>query len=502
MRAPPALGNPRRLARVIDAVFAGTRRPAQVARQLDLEVRVVRAYLAHAAWMGMLAEPAEPRLLPLGLAFAVAGNKRPHVLAEVVAAHPVLSRLPADAKAAVATLEAEDLARRDARAILRLAAAARRPRASVAGPEQMHLAFAGPVAPRALPLDADQNDDSLDVYAVLLRALLEHGELRLNTIRGLLDEARAPEANLGGYVALAVRRGDATRLGDAVLATPGAVARADLAESVVSIALSDPDFRAWLADGRTESRRCTRWARRLFGAEAPAIALPRLLFGRRLESVPLAGEALGELPAEKGAFLDVSGERLAFSIPSSIIALGGGIHWVHEAWRAQVQQAGNTRPPSPLDARAVVHGGLFAPGVPMPRNIPDLLSLRLRAVRSVPAFAFLVGAGLLHRRRLLRLRPRGERLWVDLPGRDSVDFDTLVRRLARSRGWLYCRAPGRPRWTDIAETAASLGLLARARDLWVLDEALFARLGHDPEHHELLDRLSPLCDALERVAGP
>lgn len=502
MRAPPALGNPRRLARVIDAVFAGTRRPAQIARLLDLEVRVVRAYLAHAAWMGVLVEPTEPRLTALGLAFAVAGNKRPHVLAEVVAAHPVLSRLPADAKAAVATLEGEDLARRDARAILRLAAAARRPRASAEGPQQLHLAFAGPVSLRALPLGAEHADDSLEVYAVLLRALLEHGELRLNTIRGLFDEAGAPEANLGGYVALAVRRGDATRLGDAVVVTPGAVARSDLAESVVSIALSDPDFRAWLGDGRTESRRCARWGRRLFGADAPSAALPRLLFGRRLESVPLAGDAMGELPAEKGAFLEVSGERLAFAIPASVLALGGGVHWVHEAWRPQVQQASSTRPPSPLDARALVHGGLFAPGVPLPRNIPDLLSLRLRAVRSVPAFALLVGAGLLHRRRLLRLRARGDRLWVDLPGRDSIDFDTLVRRLARSRGWLYCRAPGRPRWTEIAEAAAHLGLLARARELWVLDEALYFRLGHDPEHHELFDRLAPLCDALERVLGP
>ena len=52
--APPALGNPRRLVRVVEALANGVRRPASIARLLDVETRVVRTYLAHAAWLGLV----------------------------------------------------------------------------------------------------------------------------------------------------------------------------------------------------------------------------------------------------------------------------------------------------------------------------------------------------------------------------------------------------------------------------------------------------------------
>lgn len=513
--APPALGNPRRLARILEAVAGGVRRPASIARLLDLEGRVVKTYLAHAAWLGLLKDPTELVLTAHGLEFVYAGTRRLTALAGAVRAHPLLGQSPPPALEAVAAVlldagvaTSEAMARRDARAIARLVEPARKLRARPPAGEQLALGFAGAIEPRRTPLEAEPGEDSLDVYALVLRALLEHGELRLNTLRGLLDEAGAQNAGLGGYVALAVRRGDGERRGETLVVTPGAVARADLAESVVSVALSDPDFRAWLDAPQkpgSEARRCARWARRLFGAEPAARALPRLLFGRSLATVPVAGDAAGSLPAVKGAFLDVLGEPgLALAFPGAVEALGAGIGWVHQQWRPIVQNPAAVHAPSALDARVCVHGGLLAPGEPPPRNIPDALSLRLRAVRAVPAFALLVAAGLLHRRRVLRLRLRGEAVLVERPGRPDQAWEPLLGKLARSRGWTLCPTPGAGRWRALLHTAAQLGLVVRLPgDVWTIDETLAWRLGQDPEHHELHDRLQPLIDLLESAcAGP
>lgn len=505
--APPALGNPRRLGRVIDALAGGVRRPASIARLLDVEARVVRAYLAQAEWLGLVRDAPDPYLTGHGLEFAYAGARRVLVLAAIVREHPVLAASPGVEAVAAALLDAgvsasEALAKRDARAVLRLIEPSRKYRPKSVPGEQLHLAFAGAVEPRRALVDPDPGEDSLDVYALVLRALLDHGELRLNTLRGLLDESGAGAAGLGGYVALAIRRGDAERRGDGLVVTPGALARADLAESVVSVGLSDPDLRAWLEKPEAaggEARRCARWARRLFGAEPPARALARLLFGRSLATVPVAGAAGGSLVAERGAFLDrVAEPGLALAFPSSLERLGGSIQWVHQVWRGTVQSPASVRAPSVLDPRSTVHGGLFAPAEPPPRNIPDLLSLRLRAIRAVPAFALLVAAGLLHRKKSLRLRLRGDTLWVERPGRGEVPWATVVARLAADRGWLLCPAASAARWRMLAETAASLGLLAPLPNRgWTVDEPLFWRLGTDPEHHELHDRLRPLVDMLE-----
>ena len=499
---------------MLDNVAAGVRRPASIARVLDLDVRVVRAYLAHAAWLGLLRDAAEPQLTPAGLTLVYAGPRRTSALGAALAAHPVLGQNPlpdADAVAA-ALLDAgvspsESAAKRDARAVLRLAEPARRLKPHAPPAEQMRLRFVGAIEARPMLYDPEPGDDSLDVYAIVLRGLLEHGELRLNTLRGLMDSCGAQNAGLGSYVALAVRRADAERRGDHLVVTPGGVARADLADSVVSIALSDPDFRAWLAElpgAPSEARRCARWARRLFGTEPAVTALPRLLFGRSIHTVPAAGEAGGSLPITRGAFLDVLGEPgLVLAFPEPLTQLSGGIAWVHRQWRSVVQNPAGVRAPSPLDTRLGVHAGLLSPGETPPRNIPDALSLRLRAVRAVPAFALLVAAGMLHRRKVIDICLRGNAVIVVAPGRRECPWGVVLARVARARGWTLCPAVAPPRWRELLHTAADLGLMVRLpREAWTLDETLAWRLGHDAEHHELHDRLLPLCDVLEAACAP
>lgn len=508
-RAPPALGNPRRLLRLLEAIAAGTRRAPALARQLDLEGRVVRAYLGQAEWLGLVSSAPELHLTRIGLEYVFGGARRGLWLGAAVAAHPILGTTPAPDldTVAAALLDAgvslsEALARRDARAVMRLLEGARKHRPRASAGVQLALSFGPTAAPRRAAIEPQPGDDSLDLYAFVLRALLEAGELRLSTLRGLLDEVGAADAGLGAYVALAIRRGDADRRGESLVVTPGALERADLAESVVSVALSDPDFRAWLAAPDapgSEARRCARWGRRLFGNEPAERVLPRLLFGRSLQTVPVAGRAGEPLPAGKGAFLDHLTERgLALAFPASLAQLAEGVAWVHQVWRSVVQNPAGVRPPGPLDTRVSVHGGLFAPGDPPPRNIPDTLSLRLRAVRAVPAFALLVAAGLLHRRRSLRLRLHGQTLLVELPRRREVPWSTCLDRLARQRGWHLCPPQGAGAWRSHVETAQSLGLMTTlASGLTTIDELFACRLGTDPEHHEMHDRLQPLVDMLE-----
>lgn len=508
-RAPPALGNPRRLLRLLEAIAAGTRRAPGLARQLDLEGRVVRAYLGQAEWLGLLSSTPELHLTRLGLEYVFGGSRRGLWLGATVAAHPVLGTTPPPDidTVAAALLDAgvslsEALARRDARAVMRLLEGARKHRPRAPAGVQLSLSFGPPAAARRTSLEPQPGDDSLDLYAFVLRGLLEAGELRLSTLRGLLDEAGAADAGLGAYVALAIRRGDAERRGESLVVTRGALDRADLADSVVSVALSDPDFRVWLAAPDapgSEARRCARWGRRLFGNEAPERVLPRLLFGRSLQSVPVAGSAREPLPAGTGPFLDHLTDRdLALAFPGSLAQLAEGVAWVHQVWRSVVQNPAGVRPPGPLDGRLTVHGGCFAPSDPPPRNIPDMLSLRLRAVRAVPAFALLVAAGLLHRRRSLRLRLQGQSLLVELPRRRELPWPMLLNRLARQRGWHLCPPQSPGAWRSHVETAQALGLMTTlSGGLTTVDELFVCRLGTDPEHHEMHDRLQPLVDMLE-----
>ena len=368
-------------------------------------------------------------------------------------------------------------------------------------PEQLSLAFAveAPAPPPPLDLRAGA-DDNPDVYTAVLRALLNHGELDPHQLRGLLDAVGGSDCGIGGYLAMATRRGDASRVGDVLVVTAGACARKDLAESPVSVALSDPDFRAHLAEiqaGRPGNpRRFRPWMNRLFVSGTLDENLERLLFGRRLASFPMAGDAGEPVVATGDPFLACVEQRgLAFALPSSLEALAGGLTSVNALLRG-ARQGAVSRPPNAVDRRVRVHGALAHPGEAPLRVVPDMVSLRGRALRNAPAFAILVALGLLDRRGLARLRIYGRELLVTATGGKPRRVDAVVEALAAHRGWVLARSPTGPSWVRLAELAEGLGLLTTLNPWLTLDEGLFRKLGSDPEHRDLLEGLDPLAELL------
>ncbi|MEN9787028.1 MAG: hypothetical protein RLZZ299_2292 [Pseudomonadota bacterium] len=515
MSFPSALAErPRVLARVLEQVAAGNRRTRGLAEALDLEPRTVGAYLDAGAWLGLLDLDHEPGLTRAGLRWAYAGRGRARTWAGIVRAHPFARRAAPDGQAptvdSIARILQEDApdvphseTRKRAVALRRLVGSAWTTRLREPLPErQLSLPLAAAPPPTRRIDTRAGTEDSPDVYAVVLRALLDSGELSAHHVRGLLDAAGGPQCGIGGPMAMAVRRGDAVRHGDLLVITDGALLRRELAESSISIALSDPDFRAHLTAVRAgrpgESRRFGPWMRRVFGEQPLEAALPGLLFGRTLDNLPVSGDP-GVAPADApGPFLSKLGTRgIALAFPSSLSALTGGVAWVNTVLRMHAQQGPTARPPSCLDRARVVHGGLLHPGEPPPRSVADMVALRARAIRNVPAFSLLCAVAVLERRGPLTLHRTPSDLTLEVAGR-PLRLDSLLRTVARARDWSLVQPGGGADWGMLADVAVSLGLLTRpAEDRLTLDEALFRRMQTDPEHRELWEELAPLVELLD-----
>ncbi len=529
----PHATSPRILTRLVEQVAAGHRRQRALAEVLGIEVPVLRSYLLAAEWLGLVDLGDEPTLTRAGLAYVYAGARRGVVLAERVAAHPVLGPFAAagpiglDELARIVVADEPSLApravRKRALGLRRLLGPGLRPPVRVAvppppdtpeddvplparPPEQLSLGFASDAAPPPPTLDLRAGaDDSPDVYTHVLRALLDHGELDPHQVRGLLDAAGGGDCGIGGYLAMATRRGDAVRVGDTLVVTAGAAARRDLAESPVSVALSDPDFRKHLVEiaaGRQgDARRFRPWTNRLFRAGTLDENLDRLLFGRRLANFPLAGDP-GEPTVTHGdpflACIDRRGLVLAF--PSSLTLLAGGLPTVNQLLKG-ARQGMTARPPHALDRRVRAHGGLLHPGEGPIRVVPDAVSLRGRALRNVPAFAILVALGLLDRRGVAKMRVYGQELLVQAAGGRPRRLDAIVDALGVARGWVIARSPTGPAWVTLADVAEQLGLLASVAPWLTVEETLFRKLGSDPEHRDLLEGLDPLAELLASRIG-
>lgn len=529
----PNATSPRLLTRLCEQIAAGRRRPRALAEVLGVEATVLRSYLFAAEWLQLVDLDDEPTLTRAGLAYVYAGARRATVLAAQLAAHPLLGPLQKDGP--VGLSELEDVVRIDdpdlrpravrkrALALRRLLGPALRPPPRFAAPpppdfpeddvplparppEQLSLGFASDAAPPPPHLDLRAGaDDSPDVYTHLLRALLDHGELDPHQVRGLLDASGGRDCGIGGYLAMATRRGDAVRVGDILVVTPGACARRDLAESPVSVALSDPDFRAHLAEvqaGRPgDARRFRPWMNRLFFAGTLDENLDRLLFGRRLASFPVAGDPGDPAPAEADPFLaSVDRKGLVLAFPSSLTLVGGGLATVNQLLKGQ--RAGTvSRPPHALDRRVRVHGGLLHPGEAPIRVVPDNVSLRQRALRNAPAFALLVALGLLDRRGVAKVRVYGQELLVQAPGGRPRRIDAVLDALGQVRGWTIARSPTGLAWPVLADVAEQLGLLTTVAPWLTVDETLFRKLGTDPEHRDLLEGLDPLAELLASRVG-
>ncbi len=501
----PVSGDLRLLTLLLERIYAGTRRARSLADALDVEVRVVDAALDAGEWLGVLTWDGDILLTTRGVRIA-ASRKRRALWAEAVTEHPFFKSMwPVDpAKLLKATMAEEPSlprARRQARALWRMSRPGRTTPPAL--PRQVLLEFPAQPLPARPSLDLRAGlDDSPDVYTALLRALLDHGEVAPSQLRALLDRSGGERCGIGGYLAMAVRRGDARRLGDVLIVTPGAIQRRDLAESPVTVALSDPEFRvhllAHLADRTPILPRFRPWLQRLFGSASASAGLTRVLFERPLASVPVAGDAGPEIDPEPIAFLDAQERRsLAIAFPSSLRMLTTGLSGLNRALR--VQSANAAALPTPVDRKLVVHGGLVRPGEAPPRAIADGVSLRYRAVQNAPAVALLTALGLLERRGRVRVRSQGSDLSVESGGR-AVSFSLLVRTLAHSRGWFYLG--GGLEWGELAELSDTIGVLTRIESRITLDEAFFHRLQTDPEHRGLYESLQPLSEALvARVRG-
>ena len=74
-----------------------------------------------------------------------------------------------------------------------------------AAPRQLRMEFPAPSLPARPQVDLRAGlDDNPDVYAVLLRALLDHGELAPGQVRAIFDRCGGERCGIGGYLACVV----------------------------------------------------------------------------------------------------------------------------------------------------------------------------------------------------------------------------------------------------------------------------------------------------------
>lgn len=543
----PNANNPRLLMRLLGLVATGIRRPRVLAETLDVELRTVHYYTQAAQWLGLLEEGSTLHLSPRGLEVAFARpRRRTRAYAEAVWRVPFVMELlggrtdtpSADEIAAFILAQdpemAPSTARRRASAVRSLIGPAIPWRPSTRAPHGQQLglplhthttrstAGLGPALVAAADLP-----ESPDVYARLLMVLLDHGELATQHVRAILDHVGGGELPLGTYIQMAIRRGDALRTEHGLAATAGAARRREVAGDPVLVALTDPEYRAWLewllnpseepgavAESRRRAARFARWDLRIFGQrlkpETVAQALEEALPGRSLRSLPAAGLPGLPLLESEAAFLQlVDQPRLGVALPSSVVELAGGVAALNPALQRLRTRPGGVRLPSALDPRVRVHGGLFRPGAVAPRALADNLSLRLQALEACPAFALLGALGLLARRADggLRIEQKGERVCLRWRERRVADLVEGLVLFGENTGWCVLHPPsGGLRDHELVEAALGLGVLHRTKGGLVLAERLFQTLLEEPEARLVYEALLGLEDRLhewlEGFEGP
>lgn len=537
---PPGNGSLRAQGRLLRLVAAGCCERDALARRLRQPPEVVGERIALGCWLGLLrpgragAEPGAVLLSRRGVDLVFGLGRRPQTYVDLLWDHPAIGQVLADLDPAALDAGAVGRALRarcpgaDDLAVERSSAVL----AEVLGParrlrprrrerrthQQLRLAFPRPRAPvtgyRFKALSADLQLEDPAAYRAILQALLDEGELAVAQVAQILAGLGQPDAPAGAYADLAVRRGDARRCRegalDKLVVTAAAVERRDLSDTVATVALSDPDYRAYLevlqatagGDPAAAARygrlrmRFSAWDARIFGEglapRAVAQAADKLIKGRGLQALPLAvPDPEPTAIFRPGTFLDQIGHRnLAVALPPSLDLLVGGLTLVNRA----LEQARSAEPAAALQPRVHVHGGLLHPGEAMPGSLPDRVSLRLHVVERQPWLALLVAVLLEQRLGGFRLgvRLRGDRLRVTWRRRDLGDFLTRADDLMRERGWLVCRRQ-RGGLSDAAlvDIAEVLGVASTTAGALVLDESFFARLRQQPEDRRVYEILRP-----------
>lgn len=532
----PGANSPQLLTRLLDAVARGVRTSRGLQEVLQVQAQTVRAYLQAAAWLQFLASVDPVELSALGVEYVYAGPRRSQVYARAVWSVPLAAEVlvAADGRVPDLDLVARALERaesglapatleRRAGAVRSLVApAVGRPRPRSRAQEELQLGLPlghAAVLERPPALDAATHEYDPDAYRYVLGTLLDHGELSMGHLRALLDRAGARELALGGLLDLATARGDAVRTRDRLVVTPGAVERRELSRATPSVLLSDPAYRAYVADAvaarggdrAAEIRRDAAvarfrpWDRRLFGhplsPDRVERDLERVLLDRPLAAFPVATpDRAWSLPAGGEGFLDVwESVGLLVALPPTLAQLQGGLAAVNRMLRAGRSQEEVALPDLSFRPLAV-HGALLHPGEPLPRAVPDVRTLRHRVLMHAPYCAVLAALLLLHRHHPDRLTVVEDRAgWaVKVPGLRPTPLLDWIDGFARHRGWVPVRrdSGGLPA-AVLAGVFEVLGLGQVVGRLLVLAEPLFARLGTEPEELEILARLRPLADAVD-----
>lgn len=533
----PNANNPRLLFRLLEQVATGQRQARQLADDLGVETRTVQYYTQAAQWLGLMEPGRSLALTPLGLEWVYAEpDQRARVYARAVWSQPLVRtlmagqgiRLHTNDDLAAALLEVDPelapaTALRRATAVRGLVEPALAHRdVALPRPTQLGLPFgdARESNPEAVPQVTIRGDaaDALDTYCVVHAALLDHGELALGQLRALLDAAGARTLSVGLFVDLLLRRGDALRIQERLVATAGAVKRRELAATAVGVALTDPGYRGYLtvlraaarADGEAMERygrlreRYAAWDRRIFGdAVSPARLaqdLDRILMGRSIDHFPEAGDP-GVTPAAGGGpFLDeLDRTGLAVSLPPSLLVLLGGVTTVNRLLEQERAGQMEVRRPRVTDRRVAVHGGLLYPGEEPLRAVADGVSLRLRVLRHVPHLALTTALLLLHRRPSRRVAVvEGLGGWrVHRRGSDRGELLELLDSFCVHAGWLPVRRfRGAVDAEAVGRLLVALGVGVRVGRLLVLEEGFFMRLRAEPEDRALYDRLASLEERL------
>jgi len=534
-------------------VASGEVKVDRLAKRLRIEAPELQARIRLAVWLGFFDPPRrgqDARVPPLsrrGLELVYSAGKRPRVYAEALWDHPVVGPLMAfqpgepfepvllqDLLSARHPSIEPELIEQLAGSLLVIMEPALRqkPRRRDRRPgTQLRLGFARPRAPvtgyrfRARPSGTPQGD-CVDpaVYRAVLQALLDEGELAVAQLGRILESLGVRGTPAGPYAEMAVRRGDAQRQVqaglDKLLVTPAAIHRRDLSDTVASVALSDPEYRAYLgvlqATGRGDLGAAARYGKlrarfrcfdeRTFGADvsprAMAHAASRLLEGRTLAAIPAATPEpeLGYLP-RAASFLDLLQHRnLVIALPPSIDLLVGGLGAVERALADT--HAGRVHPV--FAQRLLVHGGLLHPGEPLPGSLPDRVSLRLHVIERVPHLTLLVAIMLQQRvsKGRVSVRLRGDRLRLYHRRRDLGAFLQRADELMADRGWLVSRRQrGGVLEATLKDACEALGIAVQAGRCLVLQESFFRRLLAQPEDRYLHDRLLPLGDWAEERLG-
>lgn len=532
--AIPSANNPRLLIRTCGWLARGVRSTRALQEVLGVELRTVQYYLQAATWMGFIEDSPDHLLTPMGLELVFADDPSA-VYATAVWAQPFVRdlltgrghTLPPVEDVVVAIARAEpDLApatvRRRASAVRSLLAPAlerrRRPR-----PVDLQLALPLASQPDTVPhhlTPGPAKDADPDVLRWVYESLLDHGELTLGQLRGLLDVAGVSDLPIGGYIDLLLVRGDARRMGERLVITPGAVARRQAASSTTGVILSHARYRQWLDDVRQAAlgdreaeirmhqveRTFRAWDQRLLGGPAEASTLDerlgRVLLDRSLDAFPRTGDPGPLVEPVERSFLDCWQEAgLVIALPPTLSILQAGLPAINRQLQQARQGTADVGEPTIASRPSLVHGGLLHPGEPRPRSVPDVVSLRQRALMNAPYVALVTALLLLHRTSpdsLCVVRRRNG--WRVLRrGRVLGPVLELLDRFAASRGWIPSRriAGGLGLGPFLAglETAGIAHVLGG--DVAVLAERLFHRLRTDPEEMEVHALLLPLADVLE-----